>query len=99
MLPTGTLMLPFSDIEGSTSLVSRLGEWYAKVLSDQRAILAAASPHVAATRWGPKATASSSCSRRSATRCGQLPVGNESSLGMSGPMRRLGWTSAQAVAV
>jgi predicted ATPase/class 3 adenylate cyclase len=41
-LPTGTLTLLFSDIEGSTSLLSQLGERYAEVLSTQRSILRAA---------------------------------------------------------
>ncbi len=41
-LPTGTLTLLFSDIEGSTSLLNRLGDRYAEVLSAQRAILRAA---------------------------------------------------------
>ncbi len=41
-LPTGTLTLLFSDIEGSTSLLSRLGDRYAEVLSAQRTILRAA---------------------------------------------------------
>jgi class 3 adenylate cyclase len=38
-LPTGTLTLLFSDIEGSTSLLSRLGDRYGDVLSAQRAIM------------------------------------------------------------
>ncbi len=41
-LPTGTLTLLFSDIEGSTSLLSRLGERYGEVLSAQREIMRAA---------------------------------------------------------
>ncbi len=42
-LPTGTLTLLFSDIEGSTSLLSRLGgERYGEVLSAQRRILRSA---------------------------------------------------------
>ncbi len=39
-LPTGTLTLLFSDIEGSTGLLSRLGnDQYAEALSTQRSIL------------------------------------------------------------
>ena len=41
-LPTGTLTLLFSDIEGSTSLLRRLGEDYAGALSAQRSLLRAA---------------------------------------------------------
>jgi class 3 adenylate cyclase len=38
-LPEGTITLLFTDIEGSTSLLHRLGDRYATVLADQRAIL------------------------------------------------------------
>jgi predicted ATPase/class 3 adenylate cyclase len=38
----GTVTLLFSDIEGSTALLSRLGEQYGKALSDQRALMRAA---------------------------------------------------------
>jgi len=38
-LPTGTVTLLFTDIEGSTLLLRRLGERYGEVLSQQRAIL------------------------------------------------------------
>jgi predicted ATPase/class 3 adenylate cyclase len=41
-LPSGTVTLLFSDIEGSTNLLSRLGDRYADALSGQRAILRAA---------------------------------------------------------
>ena len=41
-LPTGTLTLLFSDIEGSTTLLRRLGESYADALSAQRSLLRAA---------------------------------------------------------
>ncbi|CAN5320221.1 hypothetical protein BH20ACT5_BH20ACT5_16380 [soil metagenome] len=45
-LPTGTLTLLFSDIEGSTSLLSNLGARYGEVLSPQREIMRAAfRPH------------------------------------------------------
>ena len=41
-LPTGTLTMLFSDIEGSTALVRRLGERYGEALSAQRTLLRAA---------------------------------------------------------
>lgn len=46
-LPTGTLTLLFTDIEGSTRLLSRLGPRYAELVSAQRAIL-----RRAFERWG-----------------------------------------------
>jgi predicted ATPase/class 3 adenylate cyclase len=41
-LPTGTVTLLFSDIEGSTRLVERLGERYVDVLAEHRQLLRAA---------------------------------------------------------
>lgn len=41
-LPEGTITLLFSDIEGSTRLLARLGERYGDVLSTQRAVMRAA---------------------------------------------------------
>ena len=41
-LPTGTVTMLFSDIEGSTALLSRLGERYGVTLSAQRALMRAA---------------------------------------------------------
>ena len=41
-LPTGTLTMLFSDIEGSTALVRHLGERYGEALSAQRTLLRAA---------------------------------------------------------
>ena len=38
-LPTGTVTLLFTDIEGSTRLLQRLGEQYAAVLADCRHLL------------------------------------------------------------
>src|SRR5919202_2846813 len=38
-LPSGTVSLLFSDIEGSTSLISRLGSSYADALDGQRDVL------------------------------------------------------------
>src|SRR5437588_8769253 len=44
-LPTGTVTFLFTDIEGSTRLVKRLGGRYGEVLADHRAILRAAAGH------------------------------------------------------
>src|SRR6185437_11955859 len=41
-LPTGTITMLFSDVEGSTALLSRLGDRYGEALSAQRAIQRAA---------------------------------------------------------
>jgi len=41
-LPTGTITMLFSDIEGSTALLGRLGDRYGAALSAQRAVLRAA---------------------------------------------------------
>src|SRR3954451_15445318 len=41
-LPSGTVTMLFSDIEASTLLLSRLGERYAEVLDQHRAVLRAA---------------------------------------------------------
>ncbi|MDP9241208.1 MAG: tetratricopeptide repeat protein [Actinomycetota bacterium] len=41
-LPTGTVTMLFSDIEGSTALLSRLGDRYGEALSAQRGIIRAA---------------------------------------------------------
>ncbi len=41
-LPAGTITMLFSDVEGSTALLSRLGDRYGDALSAQRAILRAA---------------------------------------------------------
>jgi predicted ATPase/class 3 adenylate cyclase len=46
-LPTGTVTMLFSDIEGSTALLGRLGERYGEMLSIQRALMRAA---IATTR-------------------------------------------------
>jgi predicted ATPase/class 3 adenylate cyclase len=40
-LPTGTITLLFSDVEGSTALLGRLGNRYGEALSTQRALLRA----------------------------------------------------------
>ena len=41
-MPTGTVTMLFSDIEGSTALLSRLGDRYGQALSDHRALMRAA---------------------------------------------------------
>src|SRR6202034_2469051 len=41
-LPAGTVTMLFSDIEGSTALLSRLGDRYGEALSDHRAVMRAA---------------------------------------------------------
>jgi class 3 adenylate cyclase len=41
-LPIGTLTLLFSDVEGSTALLQRLGARYAEVLDEHRRLLRAA---------------------------------------------------------
>src|SRR6266511_4359199 len=41
-LPTGTVTLLFSDVDGSTELVKRLGEHYGDVLAEHRRLLRAA---------------------------------------------------------
>ena len=41
-LPTGTVTLLFTDIEGSTRLLQQLGEHYASLLADCRKLLRAA---------------------------------------------------------
>jgi predicted ATPase/class 3 adenylate cyclase len=41
-LPTGTVTMLFSDIEGSTALLGRLGERYGETLSIQRALMRSA---------------------------------------------------------
>jgi class 3 adenylate cyclase len=41
-LPTGTVTLLFTDIEGSTRLVQHLGKRYSQVLSECRSVLRSA---------------------------------------------------------
>jgi class 3 adenylate cyclase len=51
-LPTGTLTLLFSDIEGSTVLVHRLGSEWGRALSEQRRILRSAFEDFGGTEMG-----------------------------------------------
>ncbi len=46
-MPSGTVSMLFSDIEGSTSLLSRLGDAYVEALDGQRQVL-----RQAWRRWG-----------------------------------------------
>ena len=52
VLPMGTVTLLFSDMEGSTRLLSRLGDRYVAALDAQRAILRAAWRHHNGTELG-----------------------------------------------
>ena len=49
-LPTGTITLLFTDIEGSTHLLQQLGARYAELLTECRDLLRAASIRITATR-------------------------------------------------
>jgi class 3 adenylate cyclase len=69
-LPTGTVTLLFSDIEGSTALLSHLGDrHYAAALSAQRALLRAAFHAGGGRELGTEGDSFSSCSSRPAMRC------------------------------
>ena len=59
-LPTGTVTLLFTDIEGSTQLLEQLGPRYPDVLAECRSLLRTAFHHRTVTRWTPKAMPSSS---------------------------------------
>ena len=60
-LPTGTLTLLFSDVEGSTALLNRLGEQYGQALSAQRTLLRAAFREFRGRELGTEGTAFSLC--------------------------------------
>jgi class 3 adenylate cyclase len=51
-LPTGTVSLLFSDIEGSTALLKRLGPAYEEALQGQRTVLRKAWADHGARSWG-----------------------------------------------
>jgi class 3 adenylate cyclase len=51
-LPTGTVTLLFTDIEGSTQLLQRLGPAYARALSLHQAVLRAALIRLLIARLG-----------------------------------------------
>ena len=58
-LPSGTVSLVFSDIEGSTLLLNRLGDAYSDALDVHRRILRQAWAAWTGWSWVPRATASS----------------------------------------
>ena len=58
--PQGTVTLLFTDIEGSTSLLQRVGERYADVLKGADTFCARRSINITATRLIPRAMPSSS---------------------------------------
>ena len=60
--PTGTVTFLMTDIEGSTLLLRELGEDYAAVLKDVRAIIRTRSDAVAVARSTRTATSTSRCS-------------------------------------
>jgi class 3 adenylate cyclase len=59
-LPSGTVTFLFTDIEGSTQLLQRLGDEYAAALADQRQILRAVFEKYEGLRSIRKAIVSSS---------------------------------------
>jgi class 3 adenylate cyclase len=67
-LPTGTVTMLFSDIEGSTALLARLGDGYGEALAAQRAVMRAAISASGGDEMALRGTVSSSCSARRPTR-------------------------------
>jgi class 3 adenylate cyclase len=63
-LPTGTVTLLFTDIEGSTRMLRSLGDDYGAVLRAHRAILRDAVGRHGGVEFGTMATPASSPSRR-----------------------------------
>ncbi|HEV2824538.1 MAG TPA: hypothetical protein VG035_04935, partial [Actinomycetota bacterium] len=63
-LPTGTVTLVFTDIEGSTRLLRSLGDDYGRVLRAHRAILREAVARNGGSSSAPRATPASWPSRR-----------------------------------
>jgi class 3 adenylate cyclase len=57
-LPSGTVTLLFTDIEGSTRLLQHLGDRYRIVLTEHRGLLRAAFARYRGLRSVPKATGS-----------------------------------------
>ena len=91
-LPSGTVSLLFSDIEGSTVLLSRLGAAYADALDGQRRVLRRPGRPTAARSWAPRATASSWCSRPRRRRWRRRRR-------RSGSSRRIAWPAGERVRV
>jgi class 3 adenylate cyclase len=58
-MPTGTVTMLFSDMEGSTRLLGRLGASYGDLLSAQRSLLRSAFAAHQGTEMGTEGTASS----------------------------------------
>ena len=58
-LPTGTVTLLFTDIEGSTRLLQQQGEHYGTLLDKYRDLLRTIVQAHGGHEWIPKATASS----------------------------------------
>lgn len=61
-LPSGTVSLLFSDIEGSTVLLSRLGPAYADALDGQRTVLRTAWAEHGGTELGTEGDSFMGCS-------------------------------------
>ena len=68
-LPEGTVTMLFSDIEGSTALLSGLGERYGEALSAQRALLRAAFSACGGQELGTEGDSFLWCLRRRGMRC------------------------------
>jgi class 3 adenylate cyclase len=66
-LPSGTVTFLFSDVEGSTRLLTRLPSRYAEVLAEHQRLLRAAFESTTVARSTPRVTRSSSRSRGRAT--------------------------------
>ena len=56
-LPTGTITLLFTDMEGSTHLLQQVGERYASMLADCRHLLRAAFAQYHGHKWRTCASA------------------------------------------
>ena len=88
-LPTGTLTLLFSDIEGSTKLLDDLGtEQYAITLKRHRSLMRRAFADNGEPRWIRRATHSSASSAGRPTLCRRPPTSNAPMQRRSGPPAR-----------
>jgi class 3 adenylate cyclase len=76
-LPTGTVTLLFTDIEGSTRLLQKLGEAYAQSLEDHRRILRGVFQENRGIEVDTQGDAFSSSSPMLATPLVQPPMGSE----------------------
>ena len=96
-LPSGTITLVFTDIEGSTSLLSDLGDGYAEVLAQHRRILRAAF----ATRGGVEVDTQGDAFFYAFTRAGDaVEAASEGQEGLAeGPVRvRIGIHTGEPLA-